>query len=298
MNWEEYRVDYFAFDIAICQTEIVVRAADRILHDFPSKLPHDWQGAIDRGTEAYRQAMKEAIDVLPEGGLLSTQKVDGQIAEHFEDDPSGILRPLLEVYMRAALLGLPFEDISFNRRVYSQQIVMIFAHLDAFIADTLRAICRVRPEVLKSSKKIDWSTVIGAGNWDRLLGELVERYVYEFGWVSVVKRIDKMQKELGLNIEVSPDILKVVELAEIVRNLVIHNGSRMSREFMEKLVLEVGAEVGEETIGNIMDFDADEVHQYSECARIIGGGIFSAVSVKFFGKDKSDLTAFQKETTL
>lgn len=244
MEWEDYRIQYFDFDIAICQTEILVRAADRLLKDFPNNLPMNWQNSIREGELAYMNAMKAAIAKMPNAGIISSLDIDKQVADKYKNDPSGILRPLIEIETRMAILGHPIDDIPVAQSAYSHQLVMIFAHLDAFIANTLRAICKKQPQVLKSNKKVDWSTILDLGDWDSLFYYLVERFVYEFGWDSISKRISKFQKEMGLDIELSNSTLKVLEIGEMTRHLVIHDGARTSQELVNKLEMETGIEIG------------------------------------------------------
>ena len=56
---------------------------------------------------------------------------------------------------------------------------MSYACLNAFIADSVRAICLRRPAVLKSDKKVEWSTLIELGNWNDIFTYLVETYVFK-----------------------------------------------------------------------------------------------------------------------
>ena len=126
---------------------------------------------------------------------------------------------------------------------------MGFAHTSAFLADSVRTICTQRPAVLKSDKKIDWKTLIELGNWDCILSEMIEQYVYESGWESISDITDSVRKWLGLSIRIEQDTINRIQAAELLRLLLVHSGGRVSSEYLTRsgrtdLVLGQRIEIG------------------------------------------------------
>ena len=128
--------------------------------------------------------------------------------------------------------SVPLYSYDFAEVAHSQQLVMGFAHTSAFLADSVRTICTQRPAVLKSDKKIDWKTLIELGDWHCILSQMIEKYVYEFGWDSISDITDSMRKRLGLSIRIEQDIMDRIQAAELLRHLLVHSGGRVSSEYL------------------------------------------------------------------
>src|SRR5205807_7395206 len=106
---------------------------------------------------------------------------------------------------------------NFERLLSSQALIMVFAFVEAFLADTLRLICSVRPEILKTEKKIEWSTALEFDKKEDLIAHLRERYVYDFGWLSLDERVKHLRGKLGLEINTPTSDLKLLLWWENVR---------------------------------------------------------------------------------
>jgi hypothetical protein len=298
MIWEDYRATYVAFDTGICQTEIIVTAADTILDDFPENLPAKWKEDIDVGLDSYYDMVEEALDKIDDGGIIKLRPTK-DLKSQFERDSSGLLKPLIDVYTKLSVMEYPLDEISFSKRAYYQQLVMIFSHLDSFIADSLRTICKVKPEVLKSRKKIDWDTVINADSLEEVKEEIVEKFVYQFGWEKVVDRVEKMEQDFGLDIPISQNSLDVVEIAESGRNLVTHDGGKINQEYIDLIKRITGIQIDQAAIGQSMNISKEEVHRYSESVRMIGGAIYAAISKKYFDKkEEKEIIPYRKDPNL
>jgi len=323
MKWEEYYHVYQTFDLSVNMVRVIAIAADHLLQDFPSGLPEYMQTKLHFGEEVFKGALADLVRGSPEEKVYHVSAIVDQSSEildsYFSDAP-GIVKPVLDAYLNAVLLGIPKEDLLFNEQVYAQQLVMTFAHLDAFIADSVRAICQACPDVLKSSRKIDWETVLSTRNWGTLFQMLVDRYIHQFGFQSVVERIDKMRSAFGLDIELAERIRRVLEVGEMIRNLFVHNGGRVSQDFIDRtatMQLQRDGEVisgqewirlvyfhgREQTNQQMLGFQVgDRIHWDSEMAdgttnyaRVAAGEVFTAVSSKFFGKGRSELTGVLRQ---
>lgn len=324
MEWQDYHRSYLSFELAVDQAAVVAKAAHSILRDFPRRLPKEWRAKVDLGTASWLATLQEFTQRAPEGATVPIDEVvrhSSDIADSAQVDAPGIVAPILHSYMSACFLGYPKHDLRFNEQVYVQQLVMTLAYLDAFMADSVQAICEVRPDVLRSSKKVEWDTIVSAGNWENLLQALTSEYVYQFGLGSLVKRIAKMKEKFGLEISLHERVLLTLEVAELARNVFVHNGGRINQQFIDNtqgLFLEMDGEsipghkwirilfVGDVEAADreeaplaagerlfCDDVIADGVARY---AKIVAGELFAAVSMKFYGKGTQDLSGVTRQS--
>lgn len=323
MNWEAYYRAYQSFDLSVNIARVVAKAAYYLLEEFPTRLPQDLQAKVGFGEELFKGLLADLVRGEPGRPLYpvaqavreASSYLDGQLG-----DAPGIIEPVLRSYLNAMLLGIPRPFLAFNQQVYVQQIMMAFAHLDAFIADSIRCICEVCPDVLKSSRKLDWSTIVSAGSWDQLFQTLIEQYVYQFGFQSAAERIRKMRSNLGLDIALHDHILLALEVGEMLRNLCVHNGGRVNQDFIDRTA-KIQIKMDDETIpgsewvplvffhpdistgqqapslraGDTVFLDEEIADGITKYAQIAAGELFVAVSVKFFGKAEKALPGVARQ---
>jgi hypothetical protein len=326
MEWEDYFRSYRLFEVSINQSIIVAEAASYALSNFPKRLPRKWQVLLKSAEKQFFDTAESFIIPDQEERLIDAYNLFNSIA-HDHNDTLDIFRPAFLVNFNTVLLNNEDSKVQFSEAVYAQLLVMIFAHLDAFLTDTIRAICVIQPNVLKSQKQMDWASIIALGNWDALFETMTEKFVYEYGFKGVVKRIEKMQKDFGIKPAISEFTLLKIEVAEYVRNLLIHNGGRVNHEFLQltkdlhfpmkylpidkdstDLNLDesfITAHSWIATSYSREDSDSEEepkleigkklicgrmvARGIAECSRIIAGEIFIAVSQKFYDKSATNV---------
>ena len=166
----------------------------------------------------------------------------------------------------------------------------MFAHLEAFLSDSLRAICRVRPEILKSNKKIDRSTLIDFRSWDKIIEFLIEDYTYDFGWETFKNKIKFLNDKIGLNIEIPDSDLSILEEAENTRNIVVHNGGRISQEYINR------TKKDDLNVGDLILITPEFIKTVSNIILYLAWDIFALISKKFFDVDDSKLIWRRRET--
>jgi hypothetical protein len=168
------------------------------------------------------------------------------------------------------------KHFDFGSLVIAQELVILLAHVDAFISDSIRAMCKAKPIILISDKKISWRDVIETGNWDDLISYLTEEYSYDLGWNSISDRISYISERHGLKISLSEPIRRLSE-AEQLRHLIIHNGGRVSQEYLKK------TGKTDVDLGELITITHDYTKQVAEDALLLLNNIFLSVSEKFFG---------------
>jgi hypothetical protein len=282
MLWQTYREMYYSYELSVSQTRVLTVVAGEAVKEFPNRLP-----------EYLRRPLVARILDLARSTAKSEAERE-EISANVEDTPGGsdwgerksrLFMPWLYMAIALQMIGGSAEDVNFEKLLCSQELVMLFTHLNAFMADSLRAICQVRPEVLRSGKQIDWATALSFRGKKGLLNHLTERYVFEFGWESVPKRLEFLRGKLGLAIECPVSDLELIEGAENIRNVVVHNGGRVDQEYIDK------TGQSDLVIGEFVPVTPEYVDRVFTATRLLVGELFVQVSKKFFHVKDSKLMA-------
>jgi hypothetical protein len=229
VKWDEYYRRYRVFALSMHQTNLVAVVASKALANFPASLPREWRTSV---ADAFRDA-GTALLAAVEQAEQSGQSVEVSFAKHAQEkEHSDLIIAGLDLIKGASLLGTQGLDVA--PMAFAQQLTMSFAHMAAFMSDSVRAICHARPAILKNDRKIEWRTVIDAGDWDALISKLVEDYVFSFGWDSIRKCALNMRERFGLKLDVPDESLARIEDAELIRNVIVHAGGRASAEYLKR----------------------------------------------------------------
>jgi hypothetical protein len=270
---QTYRARYDDFVISLVQTA-ALREYSEMAGDFWRGLQEtalsDWDD--EYGSPPYRDE-DEWLAHLEEAQHYEERVASGP--EHtigVRDPHSGPL-PALTRIIRSGH-SIP----SFRRAVLAQQLIMIFAHLDSFIADSVRVICEALPDVLKSrDRKMEWECIIDCGSWEELLEHLIEEYVARSDRGPILKRIDKMKDAFRLDLRLDHRALGTLEVAERVRHAFVHSGGRADSTFLDRCRVD---NVAPGTSINLQSATLDDVHR---SALLTGAAIYRSVCTKFLG---------------
>ena len=181
---------------------------------------------------------------------------------------------------------VPVLDVGKQFQVLArhQAVAMMFAHTDAFVADTLRVVCRVKPEVLRTGKQLTWETALSYPSMDDLLSGLVEEFSYEFGWKTLRHRLEFFHDRFGVDLDIPPDELNLLKTFEQRRHLIIHNGGVVT----EKYIAETGD--ANTRVGRPIVVSRADVRTLGNTVSLLGGELFCAIAVKYLAAKPSDLT--------
>ena len=276
MRWEDYFEVYQSYELSINQSRVLSIVAGEILEQFPNRLPK----AIRKPLVATLGQLRDALFVgePSTGAEMAPDSVEIDITHTHE-----IVPPVVSMYLARAALGASTEKVDFERALCSQDLVMLFAHLDAFTSDSLETICRLRPEVMRSRKTLEWDTILSYGGWENLLDHMIAEYVFQFGWQSVAERVKFLKERLGLTIDLEDSELAFLDEAEKARNIVVHNGGRANEEYIKR----TGRT--ELTPGEFVTVTPQFLGEAFEVTRMLVSHIFTSVSKKFFGREDSEL---------
>lgn len=259
MEWKDYAERFASFSLSVTTTEALVYMTKRLIENYPNNLP-----------QAQRDAMLEYKEKLLKDP--ATAKNLEEVWPEFKQD-----------------CWSEFE-IHFESGVYYQALVMLYAHLDAFITDSIRFACKRELRQLKRQRQISWEDVISCGNWDKLIDELTKRYLFEISLPSTVKRIETViTKHLGINLRFSAetwDFLTPLAGLECMRNLIVHNGGRAD----EQMVVSIDEnEEKDVKVGEQIPVTIVQINSMVAISRVIASELFVEISKKFFGKKESEL---------
>lgn len=292
-NWEKYSKIHMKYVIAINQARMISLASTEALADFPNNLPENIQQPFK---ENMTKALKMIGDRLREGGpptlKISWKMVhlpsNGEKQETSNYDLTMIkannffIASFILGISKSNLLGnkIPIDSvmkINFDDALYFQELVMIFAYLDAFIDDTLRIIYECCPERLKCEKTITWETAIGLKSYKKLIHHLISKYVRkEFRNLPLVERIAFLKERMGLEMDIPESVLRDFKIAEHVRHIIVHNAGRIDNEFLAKTQLE------DFKIGDVFPISFQYISNLSYYIQLLGSYIFREVSTKYF----------------
>jgi hypothetical protein len=273
---ESYKKTSQNFHSSLSQSVITTLIANDILKNWPNSLPSEIREPL------ILEMSKLAAFCVD---MMKNQCTRDQFLAEFEKKKADLRAAgkLPDLYVAAFSLLLinprSSADIlnsDFTRVVHSQALVMLFAHLDAFLSDSMRIICQTRPAVLKCDKKMTWADIVSYGQWPTILDRLIEDYVFEFGWKSLRKRLEILNEQIGLRIGFTDEGLQRLEAAELVRHLVTHNGGNINQKYID-----VTGQTNF-TVGQPFPLDAEFIIETNKLIVTLGIEIFTAIMQKFY----------------
>jgi hypothetical protein len=150
---------------------------------------------------------------------------------------------------------------------------------DLYVLTTLRAIFRVRPEMLKSESPIAVATIVELRNFEDILTYIAERRLHELSF-KPLSELDKfIQSRTGISLFGTPEVYRTALIASEVRNLVAHNDCLVNDLFRHR----VGDALPKEDISAPGRFNISD-RWMREASYVLDGVVFdfdSQVSAKF-----------------
>jgi hypothetical protein len=280
MELNEYKKVYYNFEIACHQTRLIAISAGTALEDFPMNLPTDAKDAITAVISDLASKLTKAMASTSDDP--SERKIKPMIPESSLGQKYA--SPVLQLFIAQSLSNQKVGTLNVESLLYAQELVMLLAHLDALMSDSLRAMCWREPRILHGSKKVAWGTILDCGSWENIIERLIEEYCFEFGWLSVLDRIKFLKSEHGLDINTSPDELNEIGIAEKLRHIIIHNGGRVSQEYLDR------TRRTDVKVGDVIPVSPNYTEKIYGIIRLLGSDVYSAIARKFFQVKAEELT--------
>jgi hypothetical protein len=272
-----YQQQYSDFLIALTQIEILNTVGQEVLPDFPHNLPEDLRDKVaicgKRQLKEYSEATKS------EGRWEFRYSEDTDVAERLGFLTFSLIRAIIPSRR------LPDNEETnriingaFKRLIDAQALIMLFAYLDAFMADSLRAICQVCPQVMKSEKKIDWTwnVALDIAMTENLISHLTDRCVLDFGHLGIPERVKVLKnKPFNLEFECTEEV-KVLESAEQLRHIAVHNGGRASQEYLKR------TRRTDVAVGEYVPISFGSLQRTMAASQMLAYNLFESIENKYF----------------
>jgi len=144
--------------------------------------------------------------------------------------------------------GESLKEIDEVMSVLNQMIVCrCIDNFLTYLSDLLFEVYTSKPETLRSSEKIEISTVLSFESNEQLVHYIAEHRVNELSYKGVEDISDYLLNTIGFKLFDTDDELNKVSRAVQIRNLIIHNRSVVNKRALSKCPT-LGFEIGEAII--------------------------------------------------
>jgi hypothetical protein len=264
---DAYLQKYNDFIISLNQVDVITNLSSSLLENFPENLP----GNISKPyNEALAQVVQQIADLESKNSKFPLKIEFGESMEN--------LRPFIALVLTHVQAN-PEGNIDFQKAITAQHLIMICAHLDAFMSDSMKVICYSQPRVMSSPKNMAWENILKAENWDALIDKMIDDFVSEFVKPSVISRVEFLKTKLGLKIQIDEKELKLLEEAENIRHAFVHNGGRVDTKFAKN----IGRQ--DLVIGSEIQVEKNYLDMVFSVSVNLGASIFNQVCEKFLKID-------------
>ncbi|PDW05049.1 hypothetical protein [Candidatus Viridilinea mediisalina] len=266
---------YLDFSTSIQQGIFMLQMNNILFTDFPNRMP---QYIIDHINHNFNETTEQ---------LQATEVEKVSLRISFTEE--NIVLLLMALVFRAKQTNksiTSFSDIDFVRMLCSQNLVMVFTFLEAFLVDTIRIMCKMRPEIMINKDRIiDWETVIKSGNWDALIENLSEKYATQlFEGKSISECVAVLNGgNLKLDIKVPERNISFVDDARRMRHAFVHNGGRADLKYLRE------TKRNDLTVGDLIPIDTKYVGNVFAVVNGIAAIIYKKVAIKYFKYQPEDV---------
>ena len=272
MEWNQYKRNYSDFLLSMYRTEIVTYFADKTIPNTPEQ-PESEKGKIPFLASYARRKIAEI------GGGYRT---DHQVMETFA--------------------GLLFDGQK-ERNLCYQELPLVLAHLEAFLAHTLTAIWEADPRLLQATTYAGKEIAKGRyADIERLESEkrfmLIEETLFDIFRRSLDSCFSYLKQQLGFLLKNQ----RLLVIASHRRNTIIHNGGIINSRYLHNLNDKEKREhraLGLDT-GSFVPVNYAYLSDVFNGALVLSQSLFEQTSKRFFRIDEplNDYELISKRQTL
>ncbi len=294
-EYEEMFENFLSF---MLKNNIVFNVSSSLFENFPEKLPEsiknnfeifidefpEEEGTLKKHNNKIKKLRKQIIEEVkknPDMNVEDLQKIK-QVFEEMLLPEKVITVGLLiflaildpDLFTNKNIKKILTED--FRNAIYSRQLIMIIAHLEAFIIDSVKIICKACPQKLMRNNKIEYKKILSENiNKQELIEILTDDLIEKLGCnVSIKKSVEILEKEFKIDVSNKKQLLVLGE-AEEIRHLYIHKGGKIDRKFTEKINRDLKK-------GKKYQIKKDDLKEYYNQSIFLGTEIFDKISNQKF----------------
>jgi len=245
----KFEDNYDNFMSNIMKNNLLTNISDKIFIDFPYNLPREIKDNLtqyldelpnkDRFQKRYSDSISKLRTRFKEKRFI--ELVKNLSTPQMNKKDSSLIAALLLIFaisnndLLKADNIIDFLSEDFKDVIYSRQLIMIIAHLEAFIVDSMKIICYVCPEKMKRlNKSIELEKLLNAKReWKSILEVIIENYIQKLDCkISIKKSIEILENEFDIKIG-NTNLVKIIDQSEQIRHIYIHNGGKADLKFIE-----------------------------------------------------------------
>ena len=205
---ENLRQTYYQFNRAISKIHLLGIINDTVFLDFPSNLPKIVQ-------DKWREKTKKIIFT------------DGK-SQGLDFSDYGFLTALLNV------LPGENENSNFQQVILGQEFINYLAHLEALMQDVFRHVFKNNPDLLPEDKEIKWKEIVDKKSVEEIHDYVIDKHLEKSGYDKLSHQIEKLNnKPFLFSISIKKEKLIEIENLITIRNLILHNGSKITNDYLK-----------------------------------------------------------------
>jgi len=258
--YNEYFEIFINYQISLSENIFQALLSTYFLDGFPDNVPEELKKAIEYNLEN----IEDIVSLY----FAHVKGIDYKLKNTLIDDKTKIYLNLikknppliLDIYTQAMMLflrkgeyefhkqkldgqkNIEFIEMSskelflvdFNSIIFSKCLVTSISQLESFISDTIKIIIKICPNVLKTEKKAINYEELFSNSFEDLKIKVIEKYLYDFSFDSLVVQLEKLKK-FGIVIEYHKNSKELINIAEQVRHIVVHNNGRINQKFLDNI---------------------------------------------------------------
>ena len=280
LEWKDYTRIYQDYEISVHQARLISYLSSEVIKDFPYDMSRYYEiSAFPK----LRQAAEIVSKILK--GFMEGRQPSKEVYETIEKDDSlaDLAESLFYLFGLQVKRGALSERMEFQRIQNFQELIIHHSNFDAFLSDSVRAICCKCPDVMKKSRVIQWEEILSCEGWDELMSMLVEMFVRDLGWGQLIKRLDELSKIFKLELRFHKDDVQSITELDVARNLIVHNGGKANQEYVNL------KDTNDIEIGDYIPIDNGDLRRFSRTLQLVANDIFVEVSRKYFHKKSEEI---------
>jgi hypothetical protein len=289
-GFAELRACFYSCYTGICRARIITLVAGRQLQGYPNSLPPEvLRAEVGEFARLRREISLLMPDLFKNPPRNRTPGATaGSVIPFPPRDPD--LKTLAETLIdlelsRTAGGQKPYADEheDFPRALLAQELVIVVAHFEAFVADTTRAVYMARPDLVAPDLNVDARTLLGLGSWDAVLEYLAGASGTAMRRGSLPDRLERLAQRVGTEPLATSSQAEWIRRIVQTRHAIVHSGGRVDREYVTR--------TGDSSvaIGGLIPLSDDSVWTASSVLRAVAYRTAEQLAVAVWGKCDSDI---------
>jgi hypothetical protein len=277
LSWDPFDNIYIDFAMQYSQQMLTYTLARELFFNFPMNMPpHILMPIMAKRYEILTQEMQRR-GVEPELLFDADEAMVREIAYISLTPEQHRIRCAFEGVYGLARFGkkIPeFEFPQFERILISQNIVVICSFAEGFFSNTIRFLCSVRSKPLTIWEKRRGRKVAGMSS-----SQKVDQFVFEMGYGSIDKKIERIETEFDFQISSSQSEREKVAELFLMRDCIVHNAGLVSKAYKESGMAPKHLNVGDE-----MDLQEQPVEDLIDTLVDVVIAVYRSVSLQILKK--------------